>query len=173
MSSLSAEELAIISKADIQTPRSSLLTESQINNIFAELQKLPEFDGFSRFQATIVLASFFQSGGTARSCDGNLPTRAFGKPFKLSLIRKALKLAGCPRDERKLARALCDQIFNISLAIGTPGNLSQKIQRTYPNRDFSILEKVYMLNMSCKSKATSLVYSLNYSPSNISTQRHR
>lgn len=68
----------------------------------------------------------------------------FGSEIKLSNIRKILKQNSCNRGERKLARSLANELYEISLVLELPGNLYNKIQKKDVSRNFTIDEKVWL-----------------------------
>jgi hypothetical protein len=53
----------------------------------------------------------------------------FEKEIKLADIRKIMKLASCNKAERKLARSLSNEIYEVALIMEIPGNLYNKIQK--------------------------------------------
>ena len=130
-----------VSNADIIIPRSSTLKDSQRVEI---ITKFAVQQNITHNQALVVIAILFQSGGTAKSCDGNLQCSAFGKTFKLAFLRKALTDSKCKGLERKLGRVLSNEIYQISSKLQIPGNLSQKIIRSHPERQFSAEESYWL-----------------------------
>lgn len=136
------KERLLTEKNTYVAARSSKLPEAMAEVI---VQKLQDQFKLKQFQdALVVIAVFFQQGGTARSCDGNMSTTIFGKEFKLADIRKILKLNSCNKAERKLARTLATQIQQISLVMEIPGNLYSKIQKQDLNRNFTMEEKSWL-----------------------------
>lgn len=129
------------SSGEITIPRSSTLKESQRLEV---ITKFAVQQGITFNQAMVVIAIFFQSGGTAKSCDGNLQCTAFGKTFKLAFLRKALTDCKCKGSERKLGRIMSDDIYKISKSLKIPGNLSQKITRSHPERLFTADETYWL-----------------------------
>lgn len=140
-------------------PRSSTLTELQAKEvvaIFAEKQKI------SINQSLTVITLLFQSGGTNKSCDGNLLIRIFGKEFKLANLRKVLAECKLKAGERKLARFLANDIATIALELEIPGNLAKQIQRDYPQRKFTMEETVWLSefqvdNPKCPEESRQLI----------------
>lgn len=126
---------------DISLPRNTSLKLSQVDLVlrnFAGKNKL------SVNQSKVIIALLFQSGGTNRSCDGNLEISAFDKTFKLASLRKSLsdcKFKGC---ERKLARALSSEIAFIAKTYEVPGNLTTRIQRMHPEASISLDISVWL-----------------------------
>lgn len=136
-----SEFLKTVNTDQVVLPRNTSLTDSQAKeslNAFAEQQKL------NINQATIAVALLFQSGGTAKSCDGNLSVTIFDQTIKLAYLRKALTTAKCKSSERKLARFMSSDIAKIAQVYQLPGNLSKKIIRNHPNRTFTMEEKVWL-----------------------------
>ncbi len=126
---------------EVIVPRSSTITITQKNeilNIFSKQQDL------SLNEALVVTTILFQSGGTAKSCDGNLQCIMFGKTIKLAYLRKALAEAKCKGLERKFARSIADDIIKISNKLKIAGNLSQKILRANPERTFTMEETFWL-----------------------------
>lgn len=103
-----------------------------------------QFELKSREEALVVIAILFQQGGTARSCDGNMSISIFDKEFKLADLRKILKKLSCNKGERKLARTLATEIFEVAKTLEIPGNLYQKIQKLDLKKTFSLTEKVWL-----------------------------
>jgi len=95
------------------------------------------------YEAIVFFGAFFQAGGSNKSCDGNLEVTAFGKTIKLSSLRKSLSDCRCKNGERKLARSLGSTIASLSVPFNLPGNLSKKIGRMYPQRNFTLEEQVW------------------------------
>jgi len=109
-----------------------------------------------------MVAVLFQQGGTARGCDGNMSITIFNQTLKLADIRKILKQHSCNKSERKLARSLANEIFEISKVMGIPGNLHTKIQKINLEVPYSMDEKVWMSdfqseNLDCPAKIRSLI----------------
>jgi hypothetical protein len=86
----------------------------------------------------------FQQGGTARSCDGNMSVTLFGKTVKLAELRKILKQNFCNKAEKKLARTLAQEIYELARIMEIQGNLYQKIQKQNLERIFTVEEKVWL-----------------------------
>ena len=107
--------------------RSSKLQPGVVTEIKKKI--VDQYKLHSPEEATAVLALFFQQGGTARSCDGNMSVKIFDKEFKLANIRKILKNCSCNKGECKLARSLANEIREIALIMELPGNLYNKIQK--------------------------------------------
>lgn len=70
----------------------------------------------------------------------------FTKEFKLSDIRKILKQNSSNKSERKLARTLATEIFEICKVLETPGNLYLKIQKSNLNKTFTTEEKIWLFD---------------------------
>lgn len=138
-----------LKKEDIVLPRSANLTDTQANlclEIFATQQKL------TPNQALTVAAALLQTGGTAKSCDGNLNIDLFGKVTKLAYLRKALTEAKCKGNERKLAKNLATKIAQIATTLEIPGNLAKKITRAHPERPFPMEELVWLSDFQVDNK---------------------
>jgi hypothetical protein len=114
--------------------RTSTLPQGKVEEILETLKKT--FGLADTDQAIAVIASLFQQGGTARSCDGNLPTNLFGQNIKLADLRRVLKNLSCNRSERKLARSLATPIQKVSATLEIPGNLHSKITRIHSEVSF-------------------------------------
>jgi hypothetical protein len=104
----------------------------------------------------------FQSGGTNRSCDGNLQISIFGKDIKLANLRKILNECKLKANERKLARAIASEIAIISKEFKIPGNLAKKITRDFPERKFTMEELVWLSefqvdNPECPEESRKLI----------------
>lgn len=128
-------------KEEIHSPRSSQITKNQAEIIienFAEQQKL------SKNQAKVAISILLQSGGTAKSCDGNLSINIFGQTIKLAYLRKSLAESRCKGFERKLAKCMADEIAMICTSLKLPGNLTNKIKRLNPDRQFKLEETVWL-----------------------------
>lgn len=139
--------------------RAFKLPEGKVDEILKTIQKSYVI---SREQAVAVLAVLFQQGGTARGCDGNMSTSLFDKTIKLADIRKILKQHSCNRAERKLARALATEIFEISLIMEINGNLFSKIQKSNLEVSYSLEEKVWLSdfqsdNPDCPTRMRTLI----------------
>jgi hypothetical protein len=141
-------------------PRNIRLTHSQSYDVLTNFATKHELH---INQALVVIALLFQSGGTNRSCDGNLQVNVFGKEIKLASLRKSLaecKLKAC---ERKLARALATKIATISKELGIAGNLSKKISRSLPDREFTLEQQVWLSefqvdNQDCPESLRKLIF---------------
>jgi hypothetical protein len=134
---------------EVILPRNSNLTQSQAENCiasFASQQKL------SINEAKVAIAILFQSGGTAKSCDGNLSINIFGQNIKLAYVRKALITAKCKGSERKLARYIATEISEISKKFEIPGNLAKKITRLISDRKFTLEESVWLSDFQVDNK---------------------
>jgi hypothetical protein len=138
-----------IDTTDFILPRSSTITQKQAEAIistFAKNQDIPIP------QAKVAMTLLFQSGGTAKSCDGNLTIQCFGKPIKLSYLRKALTDAKCKGCERKLARYYANEIFTIAKTYKVPGNLFKRISRDTPQRKFSEIEAAWLSDFQVENE---------------------
>ena len=134
------------------------------SGVVTEIKKkiVDQYKLHSPEEATVVLALFFQQGGSARSCDGNMSVKIFDKEFKLANIRKTLKNCSCNKGERKLARSLANEIREIALIMELPGNLYNKIQKKNLSKNFTIEEKVWLSdfqsdNESCPVELRTLI----------------
>jgi hypothetical protein len=165
-------------KEEIILPRSAVLSESQAVlsiSTFASQQKL------TINQSKTVMTILFQSGGTAKGCDGNLTCSIFGQTIKLAYLRKALTEAKCKGMERKLARYLADEIAQISIAIKIPGNLTKKITRAHPERAFTQEESAWLSdfqvdNSNCPELLRNFIsesFSRNKTEENISKPKQK
>lgn len=130
--------------------RTSKLPAGSVEKIITEIGKHYKLE--SRDEVIAVLAILFQQGGTARGCDGNLSITLFGKEFKLADIRKILKQCSCSKAERKLARSLANEIYQISLIMETPGNLYSKIQKKDLNKLFTMEQKVWLSDFQSENE---------------------
>lgn len=140
--------------------RSATLQPGVVTEILKKIQEQYKLESVE--EAAAVLALLFQQGGTARSCDGNMSVTIFGTEIKLSNIRKILKQNSCNRGERKLARSLANQLYEISLVLELPGNLYNKIQKKDVSRNFMINEKVWLSdyqsdNENCPAELRNLI----------------
>lgn len=144
---------------NITVPRTIALNNKQVTEVidnFKNKQKL------TKNQALVVIALLFQAGGTNKSCDGNLEVEAFGQKVKLANLRKSLTECKLKGSERKLARALADDIHLISKELSLPGNLAMKIQNMDPNNIIPIEIQVWLSdfqakNPNCPQEARSLI----------------
>ena len=140
--------------------RSSKLQEGTAEKILNKIQE--QFNLQDTGEALTILAILFQQGGTARSCDGNMNTVIFDREFKLADIRKILKQMSCNKSERKLARTLATEIYEVAVVMGIPGNLYSKIQKSDLNRSFTLEEQVWLSdfqsdNENCPTELRSLI----------------
>jgi hypothetical protein len=106
----------------------------------------------SREEALAVIAILLQQGGTARSCDGNMTITLFDKEIKLADLRKTLKQMSCNKAERKLARTLANEIYEIALIMELPGNLYLKIQKENLERKFTVEEKIWLSDFQSENE---------------------
>lgn len=148
-------------KKNYITTRSSKVQPVVAEKILADITEAKKLD--SPQQAKAFLAMFFQQGGTARSCNGNMSITLFGKEMKLAEIKKILKANNCNKAERKLARTLADDIQLISKIMEIPGNLYLKIQKFNLERAFSTEEKVWLSdfqsdNENCPTALRKLIH---------------
>jgi hypothetical protein len=126
---------------EVNPPRSLQLTKTQADTIidkFAQQQKL------NINQAKVAISILLQSGGTAKGCDGNLNINIFGQTIKLAYLRKALAEAKCKGYERKLAKFMANDIAMVCTTLKLPGNLTNKIRRLNPDRQFKLEETVWL-----------------------------
>lgn len=142
------------------THRSAVLQKSVVTNILKKIKE--QYNLSTQEEAIVVLAVFFQQGGTARSCDGNMSIKIFNQEFKLANIRQILKNCSCAKSERKLARSLANEIKEIALIMELPGNLYNKIQKKNFSRNFSIEKKVWLSdfqsdNENCPAELRALI----------------
>nr|QYB22877.1 hypothetical protein [Nitzschia ovalis] len=140
--------------------RSSTLSSVAVKEILEMIKK--KYDLKDLGESVTVLAFLFQGGGTARSCDGNMVVTVFDKDVKLGDIRKILKEAKCNRAERKLARSLANDIYEISATLEIDGNLYKKIQRSNLEREFTSDERAWLSdfqsdNVDCPIKLRNLI----------------
>lgn len=124
------------------TTRTSTLSRNIAEQILEGVKK--ELNLADRNQALAVIAVLFQQGGTARSSDGNMSISLFDQTVKLATIRKVLKSNSCNRAERKLARTLATEIYEVASILDIPGNLYLKIQKKDLERKFSTEEKIWL-----------------------------
>lgn len=129
-------------KSSLVGARSSKLSDVVVKEILKQIQQKYELE--QPGEAIPILALLFQGGGTARSCDGNMVVTIYDKNIKLAEIRKILKEAKCNRAERKLARSLADEIYEISALLEIDGNLSKKIQRLKLDKKFNSEERAWL-----------------------------
>ena len=131
-----------ISPDDVELPRSSNLSNAQVNHIIGRLNDKWEI---CTEDTCTVLAILFQQGATAKSCDGNLTIKYRNKEYKLAHLRAVLKQESLSRNERKLARSLATTIQKISTKLQIPGNLTKKIKQNFPQERISE-EEIYWLS---------------------------
>lgn len=129
--------------------RSSTLPIGKVEEILEAIKK--HFQLSTTDEAITVVAILFQQGGTARSCHGDMATSLFGKSFKLSEIRKILKQNSCKNSERKLARSLANEIFEICNIMELSGNLSAKIQKSNLEKSFQPEELIWMSDFQAEN----------------------
>lgn len=122
--------------------RASKLQPGVAEKIIQDLMELKKLTDPQH--ALAIIAMLFQQGGTARSCDGNMSVTLFGKTVKLAELRKILKQNSCNKAERKLARALAQEIYEVARIIEIQGNLYQKIQKQNLERVFTVEEKIWL-----------------------------
>ena len=127
--------------------RSNTIGESQTKAIVTSFQK--RYDMPTELHAKAVIAVLFQQGGTSRSCDGNMAITIFGKEIKLAGLRKCLQDNNCAKQERKLARSLASELFEMSREMGLIGNQYRKIQREKQERVYTDLEKAWLSDFQC------------------------
>ena len=139
-----------LDKTDFILPRSSTINQKQAETIITTFAKNQEL---SVPEAKVAMAMLFQSGGTAKSCDGNLTIQGFGKPIKLSYLRKALIDAKCKGCERKLARYYANEIFMIAQTYEIPGNLFKRVSRDTPQRKFSTTEAAWLSDFQVENES--------------------
>ena len=140
--STTLKDVLLKEKTTYVAARTSKLQRGTAEKILEEIKN--QFELNNREEALVVIAILFQQGGTARSCDGNMSISIFDKEFKLADIRKILKQTSCNKGERKLARTLATEIFQVAETIEIPGNLYQKIQKQDLKQTFSLTEKVWL-----------------------------
>jgi hypothetical protein len=147
-------------KENFVPARTSTLPQGKVNEILETLKKNYELETIE--EAITIIAILFQQGGTARSCDGNMSITIFNQTVKLADIRKILKQHSCNKSEKKLARSIATEIFEISQSMGIPGNLHTKIQKSNLEISYSMDEKVWMSdfqseNPDCPVKIRTLI----------------
>jgi hypothetical protein len=143
----------------VTLPRSPSLDNTQVEEV---LEEFSTKQGLNKNDAKVVIAILFQSGGTNRSCDGNLQTTFKDKTIKLAYLRKALATCKLKNNERKLARALADDIALIAEALNIPGNLYSSIQRLNPEIIIDPKMSVWLSdfqanNNNCPAQAKTLI----------------
>jgi len=117
------------SSPSIILPRSSVLNKAQVDEVIKHFSDNTDLD---LVQSRIGIAILLQSGGSARGCDGNMEVKVFGKTIKLAQLRASLKYCKHKGRERKLARAIGDDIYIICKNLNIVGNLYNKIKRDNP-----------------------------------------
>lgn len=128
-------------KAEFYIPRSTVLTTKQAETVLTEFAST---NSILLPQALMIIAILLQTGGSARSCDGNLSVRVFDKDWKVAQLRSILNKHNLKNSERKLARTLAQSIQEICFLHEVPGNLAKKIIRTHPERQYSLFEQTYL-----------------------------
>lgn len=156
---LTFAEKLVVEKNNFIPARSSDLPKGKVEEVLSEIAKKYSCD---RDEAVAILAVLFQQGGAARSCDGNMTVIVFGKTVKLAEVRKILKQMNCGKAERKLARSLANEIFEICKVLGIPGNLSNQIQKSDLEASYTEEERVWMSdfqsnNEDCPKKLRTLI----------------
>jgi hypothetical protein len=144
---------------NIAIPRNTILNPNQVDEVLEIFSKKHEL---TTNQSKVVITTLFQAGGTNKSCDGNLEVTAFGKKIKLASLRKSLaecKLKGC---ERKLARALANEIAMIAKKLSIPGNLAIKAQNLKGSELITMDIQIWLSdfqekNTSCPLEARKLI----------------
>lgn len=152
-------ETVTLSEVKASIPRGGqidLELGQQIIKNFSEKTKLDEF------QALLAMAFLFQTGGTNKSCDGNLETEIFSKKIKLSTLRSSLRECKLKGGERKLARLYGTEIFEICQKFKIPGNLYKRSSRLNPGKNISEMESYWLSdfqidNPDCPVGVTSLI----------------
>lgn len=135
--------------SEIIVPRSSILRPSDVSLI---LNAISQKFNISIDNAKIMLAIFFQQGGTARSCDGNTTITLYDVEYKLASIRAILKECKFPRSEKKLARSLNKEIYSICKTLNLPGNLANKIRRLFPEHKFNEGDDIYLSDFQANNE---------------------
>lgn len=136
------KELLNTEKKTYIISRSTKLQSGVVEKIINDLKEQTKINDTE--QVIVIIAMLFQQGGTARSCDGNMVVNLFGQTIKLADLRKILKNNSCNRAERKLARSLANEIYEIATIMGVPGNLYKKIQKLHLDREFTMEEKAWL-----------------------------
>jgi len=166
-----------LSPEDIVVPRSSSLTNTQLNKILAkgnEKWKTGSED------TVAIISILLQQGGTAKSCDGNLTIQFKNKDYKLSQLRAILKEESLARNERKLARSLATQIYIVSCKLDLPGNLAKQIKLNFPQERI-LDDEIYWLsdfqtnNFDCPEHIRNLLnknFALKRNPPSKSNQKN-
>lgn len=149
-----------IEKHKFVPARTATLPKGKVDDILETTKKNLNLQTLE--EAITVIAILFQQGGTARGCDGNMAVTIFDQIIKLADIRKILKQHSCNKSERKLARSIATETFEISLIMEIPGNLYTKIQKTNLEASYSMDEKIWMSdfqseNPDCPAKIRTLI----------------
>lgn len=148
--SSSLEEFLDELQEEINLPRSTQITPTQANTI---LEKFSEQQKLTINQAKVVISILLQSGGTAKGCDGNLTINIFGQAIKLAYLRKALAEVKCKGYERRLAKHVASEIAMVCTKLKLPGNLTNKIKRLNPDRQFTLEETVWLSDFQVDNPA--------------------
>ena len=144
----------------IKMSRSSKLTKQETEEV---VMKLAEKYSLTEEQALAFIAVLFQQGGTAKSASNELCTEMFGKKVTLGNLRSTLKECKLQNSERKLARALAPEIFEICLLLNEiPGNLHKKVIRENPDCSLSKEELCWLSdfqsdNENCPRELSKLI----------------
>lgn len=136
------KETILKEKKNYIAARSSKLQEGVAEKIVTDLTE--KFKLTQPQHALAILAMLFQQGGTARSCDGNMSATFVNVTVKLADVRKILKENSCNKSERKLARTLANEIYEIANLLEIPGNLYPKIQKKNLDIVFTMDQKVWL-----------------------------
>lgn len=136
---------------EIIAPRSATLRDQDVTTILTALAERFKTD---QDTVKIVLAVFFQQGGTARSCDGNTVITLNQIEYKLSAVRAVLKDCRFPRTEKKLARSLCDDIHIICSTLNLPGNLANKIRTNNPEVYLTGADEIWLSDFQAHNDKT-------------------
>lgn len=146
-------------ESKIVIPRGGQMTKESGTEV---LKNFAEKVGISYNQAIIAMSILFQTGGTNRSCDGNLQTEFAGKTIKLATLRSSLRECKQKGGERKLARLYGSEIFQVSQKLNIPGNLYKKCTRLNPGKNISEIESYWLSdfqidNVDCPVGTMSLI----------------
>lgn len=125
----------------IVIPRGGQMTQESGIEV---LKNFAEKVGISYNQSIIAMSILFQTGGTNRSCDGNLQTELAGKTIKLATLRSSLRECKQKGGERKLARLYGSEIFRVAQKLNIPGNLYKKCTRLNPGKNISEIESYWL-----------------------------
>lgn len=120
----------------------------QINQTIMEKYKLQ-----SEKEAVMFIGVLCQLGGTSNGCDGNLSYTNNNITVVLSDVKRVFLKLGLKKSIRKYARTNAYTIFQMCLALGIKGNLSIKIQKLNPNREFSLTEMTWLSDFQINSEA--------------------